>query len=108
MKKVGPRGAGEAPCPLGEHLENHDFDLMVKLLRKFGELGLLMMDAPEEYGGLDLPKTTSMLAAEKASLYGGFSVAYTAHSGIGTLPRSSPMPTGFISPRSWSSAPSKG
>src|SRR4030067_520104 len=41
---------------------------------------------PEEYGGLDLPKTTSMLAAEKASIYGGFSVAYTAHSGIGTLP----------------------
>src|SRR3990170_752177 len=72
--------------PHVEKLENHDFDLMVKLLRKFGELGLLMMDAPEEYGGLDLPKTTSMLAAEKASLYGGFSVAYTAHSGIGTLP----------------------
>ena len=27
-----------------------------------------------------------MLAAEKASIYGGFSVAYTAHPGIGTLP----------------------
>ena len=69
-----------------EKLEHHDFDLMVKLLRRFGELGLLMIDAPEEYGGLDLSKTTSMLAAEKASMYGGFSVAYTAHSGIGTLP----------------------
>src|SRR3990172_4876543 len=57
-----------------------------KILHGGGELGLLMIDAPEEYGGLDLPKTTSMLAAEKASLYGGFSVAYTAHSGIGTLP----------------------
>ena len=76
----------EKVLPHVERLENHDFDLMVKLLRQFGELGLLMIDAPEEYGGLDLPKTTSMLAAEKASIYGGFSVAYTAHSGIGTLP----------------------
>jgi alkylation response protein AidB-like acyl-CoA dehydrogenase len=76
----------EKVLPHVERLENHDFDLMVKLLRQFGELGLLMIDAPEEYGGLDLPKTTSMLAAEKASVYGGFSVAYTAHSGIGTLP----------------------
>ncbi|MFZ2224660.1 MAG: acyl-CoA dehydrogenase family protein [Candidatus Deferrimicrobium sp.] len=76
----------EKVLPHVEKLENHDFELMVRLLRQFGELGLLMIDAPEEYGGLDLPKTTSMLAAEKASIYGGFSVAYTAHSGIGTLP----------------------
>ncbi|MBE0602790.1 MAG: acyl-CoA dehydrogenase family protein, partial [Deltaproteobacteria bacterium] len=34
--------------PHVEKLENHDFDLMVKLLRQFGELGMLMIDAPEE------------------------------------------------------------
>jgi butyryl-CoA dehydrogenase len=72
--------------PHVEALENHDFDLMVKMLRRFGELGLLMIDAPEEYGGLELSKTTSLVAAEKASMYGGFSTAYAAHSGIGTLP----------------------
>jgi alkylation response protein AidB-like acyl-CoA dehydrogenase len=72
--------------PHVEKLENHDFDLMVKLLRQAGELGLLMIDAPEEYGGLELPKTTGLVVAEKASIYGGFSTAYTAHSGIGTLP----------------------
>jgi len=72
--------------PHVEELEHHDFDLMVKLLRRFGELGLLMIDAPEEYGGLELSKTTSLVAAEKASMYGGFSTAYAAHSGIGTLP----------------------
>ncbi len=72
--------------PHVEKLENHDFILLVKLLRRFGELGLLMIDAPEEYGGLELDKTTSLVAAEKASLYGGFSTAYAAHSGIGTLP----------------------
>jgi len=72
--------------PHVERLENHDFELLVSLLRRFGELGLLMIDAPEEYGGLELSKTTSLVAAERASVYGGFSTAYAAHSGIGTLP----------------------
>jgi alkylation response protein AidB-like acyl-CoA dehydrogenase len=72
--------------PNVDKLENHDFDLMVSLLRKFGELGMLMIDAPEEYGGLELDKVTSLVAAERASMYGAFSCAYAAHSGIGTLP----------------------
>ncbi len=69
-----------------KELENHDLELMKKLLKRAGELGLMMIDAPEEYGGLDLSKATSMLAAEKISLYGGFYVSYMAHAGIGTLP----------------------
>ncbi|MBI5419031.1 MAG: acyl-CoA dehydrogenase family protein [Deltaproteobacteria bacterium] len=77
--------AGEV-LPNVEKLENHDFALMVRLLRRAGELGLLMIDAPEEYGGLELSKATSMLAAEKISPYGGFAVAFSAHTGIGTLP----------------------
>ena len=72
--------------PNVEKLENHDFDLMVRLLKRAGELGLLMIDAPEEYGGLSLDKVTSTIAAEKVSLYGGFATAYSAHTGIGTLP----------------------
>lgn len=72
--------------PNAEKMEGHDFELLVKLLRRFGELGMLMIDAPEEYGGLELPKTTGLVAAERSALYGGFSTAYTAHSGIGTLP----------------------
>src|SRR5512145_1394337 len=69
-----------------EKLENHDFALMVRLLKRAGELGLLMIDAPEEYGGLALDKATSTVAAEAVSLYGGFATAYSAHTGIGTLP----------------------
>ncbi len=45
-----------------------------------------MIDAPEEYGGLELDKATSMLAAEKIASAGSFSVTYSAHTGIGTLP----------------------
>ena len=55
-------------------------------MKKCGELGLLMIDAPEEYGGLELDKATSMLAAEKIAPAGSFSVTYSAHTGIGTLP----------------------
>jgi alkylation response protein AidB-like acyl-CoA dehydrogenase len=69
-----------------EEIENQNFDLVVEGMRKCGELGLLMMDAPEEYGGLELDKASSMLVAEKISVGGSFSVAYAAHTGIGTLP----------------------
>jgi len=69
-----------------EEIENQNFDLVVEGMRKCGELGLLMMDAPEEYGGLELDKASSMLVAEKVSRSGSFSVAFAAHTGIGTLP----------------------
>src|SRR5574341_2627828 len=72
--------------PHQEELENHNFDVAVQLMKRCGELGLLMIDAPEEYGGLELDKATSMLVAEKISTAGSFSVTYSAHTGIGTLP----------------------
>ncbi len=72
--------------PYLEEIENQNFDRVVQGMRKCGELGLLMMDAPEADGGLELDKASSMLVAEKISASGSFSVAYAAHTGIGTLP----------------------
>jgi len=72
--------------PLREEIEHQHFEHVVHLMKRCGELGLLMIDVPEEYGGLELDKATSMLAAEKISCSGSFSVAYSAHTGIGTLP----------------------
>ena len=72
--------------PHREEIEHHNLPLTVELMKKCGELGLLMIDAPEEYGGLELDKVTSMLAAEKLAQAGSFSVTYSAHTGIGTLP----------------------
>ena len=37
-----------------EEIEKQNFDIVLKGLRQCGELGLLMMDAPEEYGGLSV------------------------------------------------------
>jgi alkylation response protein AidB-like acyl-CoA dehydrogenase len=72
--------------PQVEHLENHEFDRSVKLLKQAGELGLLGADVPEEYGGLSLDKVSSALIAEKMSRAGGFSISHGAHVGIGSLP----------------------
>ncbi|WP_078414218.1 acyl-CoA dehydrogenase family protein [Priestia abyssalis] len=72
--------------PQVEHLENHEFDRSVKLLKQAGDLGLLGADVPEEYGGLGLDKVSSALIAEKMSRAGGFSISHGAHVGIGSLP----------------------
>ena len=69
-----------------EEIDNQNFDLVVEGMKKCGELGLLMLDAPEEYGGLELDKATGMLVGEKIAASGSFSVAFACHTGIGTLP----------------------
>lgn len=72
--------------PKVPNLENHEFEYSVELLKKAGELGLLGVDVPEEYGGLALDKISSSLITEKLSRVGGFSVTHGAHVGIGSLP----------------------
>ncbi|PPA70116.1 acyl-CoA dehydrogenase family protein [Jeotgalibacillus proteolyticus] len=72
--------------PQVEHIENHEFDRSVKLLKSAGDLGLLGADVPEEYGGLGLDKVSSALIAERMSRAGGFSITHGAHVGIGSLP----------------------
>ncbi|HSN15242.1 MAG TPA: acyl-CoA dehydrogenase family protein [Anaeromyxobacteraceae bacterium] len=76
----------EQVVPRHAAIEAHDYATVVELFRECGRLGLLMIDAPEAYGGLELDKATSMLAAEKMAASGSFSVSYAAHTGIGTLP----------------------
>ncbi|MEW6487884.1 MAG: acyl-CoA dehydrogenase family protein [Thermodesulfobacteriota bacterium] len=72
--------------PVSDPIENKEFEVTLGLFRKAGELGLLMADVPEEYGGLGLDKASSALITENMSGQGSFSVMYGAHVGIGTLP----------------------
>ncbi|MBM7570989.1 acyl-CoA dehydrogenase family protein [Aquibacillus albus] len=77
--------AGEV-LPKVDLLEGQQFDHSIDLLKQAGDLGLLSVDIPEEYGGLDLDKISSSLITEKFARSGGFSVTHGAHVGIGTLP----------------------
>lgn len=67
-------------------IEAKDFAVTRGLMKKAGELGLLAVDVPEEYEGLALDKVTSAIVAENISKLASFSVAFSAHTGIGTLP----------------------
>ncbi|MBS4071306.1 acyl-CoA dehydrogenase family protein [Algoriphagus aquatilis] len=60
--------------------------LVPSLFKKAGELGLLGISVPEEYGGLGMSFNTSMLIADIIGGAGSFSTTYGAHTGIGTLP----------------------
>ena len=72
--------------PRLEAIEHKEEGLMPRLLKRAGELGLLMIDIPEQDGGLGLDKATSMLVSERAAKCASFSVSWGAHTGIGTLP----------------------
>lgn len=67
-------------------VEKSDRELMKSILKKSGELGLMGISIPEEYGGFGQSFVTQMLAAETTGAGYSFSVAYMAHCGIGTLP----------------------
>ncbi len=72
--------------PNVEKLEHHDNELLVKLMKDAGELGLLGISVPEEYEGFGQNFVTSMLTVEEMGKGFSFAVAYSAHTGIGTLP----------------------
>ncbi|KOF04533.1 acyl-CoA dehydrogenase [Roseivirga seohaensis subsp. aquiponti] len=61
-------------------------DLVPNIFKKAGELGLLGITVPEQYGGLGMSFNTSMLIADVIGAAGSFSTTYGAHTGIGTLP----------------------
>ena len=63
-----------------------DASVMVGLMDKAGELGLLGTSVPEEFGGFGMDFNTSMLVAEACGGGHSFAVALSAHTGIGTLP----------------------
>lgn len=72
--------------PVMDRIDKAEPGLIPSLMEKAGQQGLLGVSVPEEYGGMGKDFVTSTLVSE--ALGGGysFSVAMSAHSGIGTLP----------------------
>ncbi|HNW75268.1 MAG TPA: acyl-CoA dehydrogenase family protein [Bacteroidales bacterium] len=67
-------------------IDSPDIQLMKSTLKKAGELGLMGICIPEEYGGFGQDFITQMHVAEVIGAGYSFSVAFMAHCGIGTLP----------------------
>jgi alkylation response protein AidB-like acyl-CoA dehydrogenase len=69
-----------------DRIDSLEQGLMPSLLDKAGELGLLGVSVPEQYGGFGKDFNTSMLVSEVTGAGFSFAVALSAHTGIGTLP----------------------
>ena len=63
-----------------------NYEVIRDLMRKAGEIGLLAIEVPEEYGGLALGKVTGCLASEISAMEGSWACTFMGHTGIGTLP----------------------
>ena len=69
-----------------DEIEKYDPDLSIKLLQELGELGLLGIDIPEKFGGIDLDKITTAIVAEALVVSPSFAVTWAVQTGIGSLP----------------------
>ena len=83
---VAAKFAEEKISPQVHEIEAKNWDVSRKLMRDLGALGLLGIDVPEQYGGLDMDKITSTLVSQNLSASASFSVTFSAHVTIGTLP----------------------
>lgn len=72
--------------PVIDQLDKHDRELLTKLMKDAGELGILGVSIPEEYEGFGQNFVTSMLTVEEMGRSFSFCVAFSAHTGIGTSP----------------------
>ncbi len=72
--------------PLLDRIDNQEEGLMLELLKKAGELGLLSISLPEKYDGFGQSFVTSMLVGEILGAGYSFAVAHSCHTGIGSLP----------------------
>ena len=73
--------------PNAEAIDKLDEELSLGLLREMGELGLIGVDTPEEYGGTELDKITSCIVMEGMARGGSasFSCTFSVQTGIGSM-----------------------
>ena len=65
--------------PVVEQLDKHDRELLTKLMKEAGELGILGVSVPEEYEGFGQNFVTSMLTAEEMGRSFSFAEIGRAH-----------------------------
>ncbi len=77
QKEIAPK--------LGE-IQRQAPGVLVSVLKKSAEIGLLGVMVPERFGGMEMDVVSMMLAAEGVGRDGSYAASHGAHAGIGTLP----------------------
>jgi len=67
-------------------LETKDWKLARALIRRAGELGLLGLSVPEQYGGLDLDKVSALVVSERIARSASLGAAYGAQANLCIIP----------------------
>src|ERR1041385_6402196 len=69
-----------------DQLETKDWKLARSLVKRAGELGLLGISVPEQYGGLDLDKASALVVSERMARSASLGAAYGAQANLTILP----------------------
>src|SRR5712692_9781737 len=72
--------------PVLDRLEQKDWALARELVKRGGELGLLGLDVPEAYGGVQLDKVASLVVSERLARSASFGATFGAQSNLTILP----------------------
>src|SRR5215813_5161350 len=67
-------------------LEQHDWSVARRLIRRCAELDLLGIDVAEEYGGVNLDKVTSLVVSERMAASASFGATFGGQANLTALP----------------------
>jgi len=66
-------------------LEQHDWTIARRLIKRCGDLGLLGVDVPEVYGGLNLDKISSLVVSERMATAASFGATFGGQTNLTLL-----------------------
>jgi alkylation response protein AidB-like acyl-CoA dehydrogenase len=72
--------------PVLDRLEEKDWALARRLVKRGGDLGLLGVDVPEAYGGVGLDKVSSLVVSEEMARSASFGATFGAHANLTVIP----------------------
>jgi len=72
--------------PVLDRLEQKDWALARQLLKRCGDLGLLGVDVPDEYGGVGLDKVSSLIVSDRLSRSASFGATLGGQANLTVIP----------------------
>jgi alkylation response protein AidB-like acyl-CoA dehydrogenase len=72
--------------PVLPQLEEKDWALARRLVKRAGDLGLLGVDVPDVYGGVGLDKVSSLVVSEKMASAASFGATFGAQANLTVIP----------------------